>query len=363
MHIYIFSTFLSVLFSILSINTNNIYIKTYKGKIRLGQIFAIISSFPLIFISAIRYGVGQDYFYTYVPYFKKLLIDSNNENIEFGFYYLTKFIQLFTDNYIWLFVVCSIIYFTFIFKAIYENSENPPLSIFLLIGTSYYFVFLNTMRQMLAISIFLYAIKYIKKRNFIKYIIYIMIATSLHTAALTFLPVYFLYGIKVKPAKGILIIIGSVLVIYKLYPLIITLLQYTKFGNYIGSSFDTGRNGYVMLLIQISILIFAWIYMNKNDKEEDKEYNFYLVLQMIAVIVASLEGVVPLLTRITWNFGIISIILIPLSISKEKNAKLRVILIFIVTVLFSTYILYTVGIKNSNNVLPYRTIFTREIIK
>ena len=156
MGVYIAMTICSVFFSALA-NINTYEKKRYTINIKL--LFWYLSEIVLIIVAAIRYDVGQDYMYTYVPYFNGLLVGYVNEDIEKGFWLLNKIVQLFTKDYAGIFIVCSVIFFHYIYKAIREQSKMPTLSVFLLIGTTYYFVFLNTMRQMMVVAIFLYSIK------------------------------------------------------------------------------------------------------------------------------------------------------------------------------------------------------------
>ena len=49
---------------------------TFKCKFNIWAILAII---PLMLIAGFRYGVGQDYFYTYVPIFQEVLNGDSDE--------------------------------------------------------------------------------------------------------------------------------------------------------------------------------------------------------------------------------------------------------------------------------------------
>ena len=81
-----------------------------------------------------------------------------------------------------------------------------------------------------------------------------------------------------------------------------------------------------------------------NPAEWPKEVNF---------------GVIPVAERLLWNFGIASIILIPNTVNREKNPKIRFCLKAGIIFMYLIYFYYTIGVKNNNNVLPYKTIFMR----
>ena len=71
MSVYITMTIFAVLFSALA-NIKD-YKKTENSKFRINikLVFWYLSELVLIIVAAIRYDVGQDYMYTYVPFFKQ----------------------------------------------------------------------------------------------------------------------------------------------------------------------------------------------------------------------------------------------------------------------------------------------------
>ena len=268
MSVYIIMTIFAVIFSAFA------NIKEYKKEkkkiytINLKLLSWHISEIILIVVAAIRYDVGQDYMYTYVPYFNGLLHGHVNEDIEIGFFILNKIIQFFTHDYAWIFIVCSVVFFHYIYKAIREQSLMPTLSVFLLVGTTYYFIFLNAMRQLIVVAIFLYAIKFIKERNLKKFLMYMLVAATIHSSALILIPLYFVYGIKLRPLKAFAILIVAILAKSLVSTLIFKILSFTKYSYYIDSRFDTNEVGYIVLAMNICVLIFALIYYKRSVNTE-----------------------------------------------------------------------------------------------
>ena len=232
------------------------------------------------------------------------------------------------------------------------------------------------MRQLIVVAIFLYAIKFIKERNLKKFLMYMLVAATIHSSALILIPLYFVYGIKLRPLKAFAILIVAILAKSLVSTLIFKILSFTKYSYYIDSRFDTNEVGYIVLAMNICVLIFALIYYKRsvnterikenvdNIEENEKhvnDYSFYCILQLISTIIAWYDGSVPLLNRVRWGIGISIIILLPFTIMQEKNEKTRRLYIFIIVVLYSLYSLYTIGVKGANNVLPYMTIFQRGI--
>ena len=129
------------------------------------EIATALSSIPPMFLASVRYKVGTDYGKTYYTGFYRILENNNFDDFEFGYFYLNKIIQIFTENVFILFILTSILFVGITFAAIYELSVNIPLSIILLLVTRYYFIGLNVVRQFIAMAICTYAIKFIVEGN------------------------------------------------------------------------------------------------------------------------------------------------------------------------------------------------------
>lgn len=325
--------------------------KRHKISIDLAKFIPML---PLAIIASIRYGVGQDYFYTYVPVFNKVLAGQANEAWgDIGYTFLNVLVTYFTDDYAGIFILTSCMFIYFVFKAIYEDSDNIPLSIILLVFMGYYFCFMNGVRQMLATSILLFSIKYIKQRNAKKFFFYLLGASLIHLSAIIFIPVYFIYTMNWSNKKMMFFIIFSYALSDVISKIMMWIISFTKYNWYLDSTYKAERNGIILVLINLILFIFA-ILFNKNKKND-----IYIKLQCLSVIVMSFIGKIPVANRIQWIFGLSSIILLPNVIKCQKDKETRVIVTLLVVILYALYFWYTIGVKNSNNVLPYRTIFSR----
>lgn len=350
MSIYIIGTIISVFFAYLSFSKK----EPFKKKDKYQVTAIILSATPLILIAGLRYKVGTDYEWIYQKFFENLLIGVVDVHFEIGFYYLNKVIQIFTDDYMWIFMVTSILFIYFSYKGIYKESPDPSMSVFLLIATQSYFAFLNGVRQYIVLAIFLFSIKYIRERKLWSYMISIILASTIHSIALIFIPVYFLYNIKIKPKWGTFLLVAIVVLNELFRNILYQILLNTKYIVYINHNYSVQSGGYITLLIELAILIFSWLYY-----DEDKKYNFFCNLQLISVILAFFHFTIPLIYRVRWCFNFSAIVLIPLILDNIKNQKNKKILKYLIIVLYSVYIIYTIGIKNAHDVLPYLSIFER----
>ena len=85
----------------------------------------------------------------------------------------------------------------------------------------------------------------------------------------------------------------------------------------------------------------------------------FLTRQIVAVLITLYSGQVVLILRLMWAFGLPSIVLVALAVEKIADFKDRRIVISVLTLMYFLYATYTVGVQNSNSVLPYQTVFSR----
>ena len=322
-------------------------------RIRLPHVVQIIPMIPLTVIAAIRYGVGQDYFYTYTRIFEKVVAGRSEEAWgDIGYTFLNKIVAVFSQDYASIFIVTSIIFCVCIFYAIYCNSDDIVLSSFLLVCSGYYFCFLNGIRQMMAVSILMISLKYVREKKGLRFAICILLASLLHLTSVVFIPVYFMDKLKLTNRKRLLIVVLCYVLSGPLSSLISKIIMLTKYSWYITDSYSVERVGYVSTLLGIGILCFACIFSTRKNA-------LLIDIQMIAVCINAFIGRLPLASRMVWLFGMSVIFLIPNTLESIENAATRRIIKAGAYILYFIYFIYIIGVKNSNNVLPYRTIFSR----
>lgn len=353
----IISVILGYLYSKYKHSHNNTIAIKFIGNIKYRfklDIFQFIPMIPLAVISGIRYNVGQDYMYTYVNIFNQVL-EGNSEKAwgDWGYTFLNKIVTYFTDDYAGIFILTSFMFIFFVFKSIYRESDNIAYSIMLLVFMGYYFCFMNGVRQMLATSILLFSISYVKRREVIKFGLCIIGACLIHFSAIVFIPVYFIYNMHWDNKKIIMAVISSYILSEVLSKILFQFIAITKYSWYLDSAYQAERAGVVMITINILILIFSML-LNSNKKND-----IYIKLQCLAVISTTFIGKIPIAHRLLWIFGLPGIILVPNIIAGRKDKKVKLLLTVLIGIVYAVYFVYTIGVKNSNTVLPYKTIFSR----
>ncbi|MCM1180027.1 MAG: EpsG family protein [Clostridium sp.] len=335
-----------------------------KLKTSENQIFLKIFCFlPLFLISAFRYGVGTDYFHTYYDGFIRLLHHSNYDNFEIGYKGLCLFLsQITTDPQI-VFVCTSFLFCLFCFKAIFNFSNDILFSLFLLVFTRYYFISLNAVRQFVGMAIVLYALHYLFEKEYFKYILFVLIAASIHYSLIICVLFIFVDKIKINRitffvcTAGVLLfwfIFGTDFInrlVQKLMPLKKYLRHFANTALYTGTKFAIGT----FLLNFVILIIFFGVY---RKCYHDLKYRFYLNIQLISTLVCILMTILPLVERVYYIFAFVQILSIPYIVNLYQNSHWRRIFKLGIIIVFIGYCVYDIFITGDHEVIPYESIFS-----
>lgn len=316
-----------------------------------------ISLLPMLIVSAIRYDVGWDYLEIYTNGF--FLIGKGYMPYYFSEVPFDKLVNLIyiisNQNPDWLFIICSTITFIFISKAIKEQSVNVIFSIALIFLIRYYFLTLNIVRQGIAMSIILCSYRYLKEKNFKKYLIMILLASCFHMMSLIYIPIYFLYKIDWKKKKNIVLLVLLPILGLGLYFIV---MKYTKYGNYIGSKFHSNEFLIHEIILSGVVLLLATLQI-KNVKVEKEYFYVYYVLQIITFITAIFSKILPVADRLVWMVYGQNIFFIPLIVRNVKEISQRALITVCLIIIMFISVYAQVGITDSYNIIPYQTIFEK----
>lgn len=333
-----------------------IFISVISEYSKQKKILEIIEFIFLAFFMGLRYGIGQDYFYTYVPVFNNV-IRGEKVDVEVGYELINKICAFFSKDYAFLFFVTALIFIFFICKTIKSYDISYSFAIFIFICGGFYLFSFNVMRQCIAIAISFYSLKYIEKNNISSYMILNLISASVHNTALLFIPLYFILNKKIK-MKWYLLVIGIVFPLrFVLTTYISQFLMGTKYYNYIAGIYLDSSSSTLTTSQIINILMFILYCMYTKDDEEE---NFYIFKNMhfVGTLFSCLIGIVPLIGRVTASFYLIQFISLPYFYKhcfKQKYKKMAAIVIILMYLVLFIYSL----IVNGNNVIPYHFIWQR----
>lgn len=315
------------------------------GRIRFAVLF---SAFPLFLVAAIRYGVGTDFFNYERIY--RLAEGGIYYKSDFAFNFLiTILIKIGLDSQ-WMYVVLAAIFCIFTYIAVFKDSPYPALSIFLLVGMTHYFLFLNIMRQMVGGAILLYSIRFIRDRRLIPYLICFGFAFGFHPICILFLPFYWAYLLEITPKQTLFLSLVVILSGNLLESIFVNVISRTEYAWYLDSIYSNTEVGYIYILVQLAILSLAiWQY------KKDEKYKIYFIIQIVNVWLSLFSGRIALIERLRGLMGFPAIILIPLALSNIKNKNFRWLIYVAILIAFTVYS-FLVCSSGNNGVLPYKSI-------
>lgn len=273
---------------------------------------------------------------------------------EYGYFYWNVMVSFITTNrYIFILITTLLIYFLF-FRAIKNYIDDYPLASILFLGFLYYFT-MTYLRQMIAVGIAWQGLHYLweeKKKQRLKFWIWLLLAATFHDAVLIFGAIFFIP--TKKYSKKIIIGILIICLVIGITPIPNAFISSAgnatgKEGNYADQ--DQGfRIEYVL-----EVVFFVWVlFKNYNKIENDRKTLIFL--NMCFVLCAILMTFMRFGQggRFGWSF-FLGIFYMFTKLADTKNA-FRWMKPLTITVCFLLFLRITDAWKWQN--LPYKTFFT-----
>lgn len=262
---------------------------------------------------------------------------ASEDAFEIGWCYYNKILSsLFNDSIVLLIVTGSIILISYL-TIIKNNSLIPWFSIFLFIAIVFYNS-LFVLRQNLSVAICLFSIPYIIKRKFLKFVVFILIAFSVHQTALIFIILYFLYPIKINKKYFIRVFFIAILFYSSFKFFLAVAATYLKgFLIYLGE-IDQGTN-LTLFIISICVVLYIFITYYPYNQIDDNNRVFFHMLIMFFLIELSRIGLPGTIGRLNLYFFPSIIILIPNACKQIKNPIIR---FFSITAIFVLYFIFMI---------------------
>lgn len=324
--------------------------------------FLIIACAELIILTGIRgYSVGADtsVYLSALEYYKEM---SKSEilhaklvypyDFEMGYFFLTKlcaFLNFSKTSF--LFLISTIIYIP-IFAVIYKRSSDPYVSVLTYFAFGFFSYSLGIFRQMIALSIVICGIQYIKERKFFKYLFFIIIAMTFHSTALLALIIYFLYPVNWKVNMGISVFVS--LISIPLGNLIINFMikVMSKYSGYLERK-NTQGGSYLMLALFVILLILQCL---SNYMKTPTEFNKTVSDALSMTVVAQTLGYsLNIFGRSISYFSVFLIFLIP-SLIEMISGKLRFIVK--IGVIMCLLVLIFINLNGSLRYIEYMTFWS-----
>ena len=320
---------------------------------------SLLAVFTILFLlSALRMEVGNDY---------ETYVDTIHE-IYVGGYVVTE--PLFNavvkvlcelsggENYLLVFAAFAFVTIWIFLKVLYEQTENFTLSFFLFMTLGIYFRTFNTVRYYFVLAITMYSFRYILKKEYIKFILLIVLAAFFHKSVLVVIPIYFLANLPWRKWMVAVLGIGAAgMICLRDLIMKIALELYPSYKDTVFLETETGLTGNLMSVFRCILVLILGMICYREAVKDKKENEFYFKLNFLAILMYLSCSFLPLVGRIGYYLMTSHVLFLPSVLGRIENAKKKKILTALVIVAGVIY--FMLFLKSANQpgvrVLPYKT--------
>ncbi|OUN62766.1 MULTISPECIES: EpsG family protein [Butyricimonas] len=334
------------------------YIGNHERSVFKRKCYIVLSFLVIILFCGCRFFVGNDYAnYTYA--FQSYKNNGYSAVYEPGFDFLY---YVFADNpcgYIYVFFIATIVTYYFIFKTLVRE-DCLSWGIYFTFALGFLICANDQIRQCIAISIFIYSIKFIERGEFIKYLCCVLGACLFHYSAIVLIGAYFIRFIKFSRfVWGVLIISAYFLYLIGFWQeyVVRLMLVIPHYGELAVSSmrFLQAAETSSGLGILFKVCLALSIVITYNKLQKPLLAKIYLCGSFLGIVSVGFL----LLERVSFYMLYTNILVFPLLI---KNRKVKIISTAVITVSFLYYVLQFYFGLEKHGAVPYRTIFFENVV-
>ena len=318
--------------------------------------FCALAALPFVFVTTFRYRVGKDWVYIYETGY--IAIRHGIEMIpDPGFRLIFRIFGKITAEPYWAIAFVGLMTMIFFFMAFCRESVLLPATILLFFVSAAYFETLNAIRQMLAMSMFLYSVRYLKARDWKRYFLINLIGATLHQSSVMYFPVYFLYGIRATPRRCLTILLASLVAFPAIGNLLRAAAQFIpRFSRYFGTIFDSGEFSEIPFFVSLAMTLVHIFYLGRFP-ERDKDFEWMTWMVLIGTVFILNNSVVSGFLRAAEGLNIVQVFSIPIMIRKETNDRMRVLIPAGLVAMFAAQMIIIQGLDGSYGVTPFQWVF------
>ena len=255
----------------------------------IAGVVLILSFLSMWLIAALRDEVGVDYYNYFNQYEAIKGFSDIGSYYEPGYGLLNYLVHVIFDDFQWVLIITSLLTGFFFWKSIYRDGGGLVLCVLGLIAANLYFMSFTVIRQFLAIAILTMTIPHIKQRNFRKFLIYYLLAVSIHYTAAVFIVLYLFAGQKSEKMftlKNILFMFAVLIFFVNMDNIlsnVISIMSDVK-DNYLSYSDSDGQNkNMIEVIVLLPVMIFGLI-KRKKLIELNPNNDVYIWMSVFLII-------------------------------------------------------------------------------
>ena len=339
-------------------------VKEKRRQVRFG--IALFTMAYIIIIVGLRSGVGD------TPAYIKMFDEApmkfsfaalENYEKDQGYFALSILFKQFisTDFHLWFLLIaavsgCAVAY------TLYKYSENFFFSMFLFIAMVHFVWMLNGMRQFIAVSILFAATKFLVEKKFLKYLILVLLVSTIHVTALIMIPVCFI--VMARPwGKIMWIAVAAFLLVGLSLDRIANtwsfLLEDSAYEGYLEVAASSAGSDILRSVVAIAPPLFALLCKRyTNQARDNRVLNISIIMSVLSAVTylcSSFSGGV-LIGRLPIYFDMYNLLLLPWLVKNVFNKRSQIVVYLVLVVCYFAFFyfkaVYGLGLTYISDILP-----------
>lgn len=336
------------------------------NRVCLTAIFLILFA-----LSACRLNVGNDYA-KYVEFMHLVNCDAYVPT-EIGFNLLVKLLYGLSgfENYLLVFAVYAFVTIRFFLRAMYEQSDDFPLTFFLFMALGYYFQTFSTVRYYLALAMALYSMKFVLRGQWGRFVLLALLGAAFHKSLLVIVPLYFLASLPWKKWQlAVAALFCTTFLFCQDFYLKLVVFLYPTYED---TEYLEGGTSYINIVRCLAVLAFAGVIYCRNRRagkaqgesaDDDRRFWFFFYLNLGALALYVFCSFLPIISRIGYYLTVSHILYLPMLLKRVENERWR--RLFRLGILLAALCYFAVYMSRAGDegtlILPYKTFFFNDMV-
>ena len=342
---------------------NHPNIQSYKTtRQQMCNRLCLVAVFLILFaLSACRLNVGNDYA-KYVEFMHLINCDAYVPT-EAGFNLSVRVIYGLSgfENYLLVFAIYAFATILLFLLAIYEQSDEFPLTYFLFMALGYYFQTFSTVRYYLALAAALYSMKFVIRKQWLRFVLLVVLGSFFHKSLIVVLPLYVLASVAWKKWQlAIVALVCTTFLFMQDFYLKVAVFLYPSYED---TEYLEGGTSYINILRCAAVFGLSLFYYRKSIRG-NRKMQFYFYLNLGALILYTLCSFLPVISRIGYYLTVSHIFFLPALIQETENIKLRRLLRYGMIAAAILYFVLFMGraYDDGLRILPYQSFFFHQMV-
>ncbi|WP_209122904.1 EpsG family protein [Alkalihalobacillus sp. BA299] len=293
-------------------------------EIKPNKLLAFFALSTLVLVSGLRNNVGDTYFYMHSYRINDHSWGDIDFKDDFGFEILQVLLKHISSDPQILIFVTALLTNALIVMTLYHYSRLFEISLYVYVTIGYFLVSMNGIRQYLAAAIVFAATKFIIDGDWKKYMLVVLLASTIHQTALILIPIYFVVRSPAWSKSTYILLAFSIFIVIgfnEFMDLLFKAIEDTQYGVY--QNFQEGGASILRVAVGAVPVIIAFLGREKLKKlfpNSDVIVNMS-ILGLVFLVISTQNWI---FARFSIYFGLYQLILISwiVKVFREKDQKL-----------------------------------------